>query len=252
MFLSIIIPCYNEGHKLQYNLPIIYNYLFNNTTNDITFEIIVVNDGSTDDTEHIILNKIKPSVDIYKNNKFINFKVITYPNNQGKGFAVKQGISKSDGDYCLFMDTDLSTDLSAIQDVIKYTKQGLDVIIGSRTLKESKIPIKRNFIRKLVSKSCKIITNILIPLNDLSDTQCGFKTIKTDFAKNVLITHQTISRFAFDIEYLYMAKLYNKTIKEIPVLWIDDNDSRVKIAKSSIDFMKSLIQIRKNKEYYLH
>ena len=322
MFLSIIIPCYNEGHKLQYNLPIIYNYLFNNTTNDITFEIIVVNDGSTDDTEHIILNKIKPSVDIYKNNKFINFKVVTYPNNQGKGFAVKQGISKSDGDYCLFMDTDLSTDLSAIQDVIKYTKQGLDVIIGSRTfyknnkfinfkvvtypnnqgkgfavkqgisksdgdyclfmdtdlstdlsaiqdvikytkqgldviigsrtLKESKIPIKRNFIRKLVSKSCKIITNSLIPLKDLSDTQCGFKTIKTDFAKNVLITHQTISRFAFDIEYLYMAKLYNKTIKEIPVLWIDDNDSRVKIAKSSIDFIKSLIQIRKNKEYYLH
>ena len=251
MFLSIIIPCYNEGQKLQCNLPTIYNYLFNHTTKDITFEIIVVNDGSTDETKDIILNEIQPAVKPYQNDRFIEFKVITYPENKGKGYAVQQGISQSNGDYCLFMDTDLATDLSAIQDVIQYGNQNIDMIIGSRTLKESELPQKRTFIREIISKSCKIITNKLIPLSDLSDTQCGFKAIKTDFAKDILITHQTINRFAFDVEYLYMAKLYHKTIKEIPVIWTNDNDSRVKIAKSSLDFMKSLIQIRKNKDYYL-
>ena len=251
MFLSIIVPCYNEGAKLQCNLPTIYNYFFNHTTKDITFEIIAINDGSTDDTADILLNQVKPSVDIYKNDKFIDFKVISYAENQGKGYAVKQGILQSDGDYCLFMDTDLATDLSAIQDVITYANQGFDMIIGSRKLKESELPIKRTFIRELISKGCGKITNSIIPLPDISDTQCGFKAIEKNFAKNILAQKQTINRFAFDVEYLYIAKLYQKKIKEIPVIWTDDNDSRVSIAKSSVDFMQSLKLIRKNKTYYL-
>ena len=251
MFLSIIIPCYNEGSKLISNLPTIYNYMFDHTTNDITFEIIVVNDGSTNNTKQILFNQIKQVTDLQKNKQFLDFQIVSYSENQGKGYAVKQGILAAKGDYCLFMDADLATDLTAIQDVLTYANRGIDVIIGSRKLKESELPIKRTFIRELVSKSCKKITNTIVPLDNITDTQCGFKAIKTDFAQNILAKHQTINRFAFDVEYLYMAKLYNKTIQEIPVIWTDDKDSQVKLTKSAIDFMKSLLKIRKNKTYYL-
>lgn len=251
MVLSIIIPCYNEGAKLQNNLPTIYNYLFTHTDKSISFEIIVINDGSTDNTKKILCQEIQPEIEIYKNDKFIDFKIVSYDTNKGKGYAVKQGIIHSNGKYCLFMDTDLATDLSAIQNIIRYAKQNITMIIGSRKLKESQLPVKRTFIRNFISKCSKKIINLIVPLNEISDTQCGFKAIQSDFAKNIIVPHQTINRFAFDVEYLYITKLYKNPIIEIPVIWTDDKDSKVKLAKSSIEFIKSLFFIRKNKKYYL-
>ena len=248
MLISIIIPCYNEGVKLQCNIPKIYNYMFDHTTKDIKLEILMVDDGSTDNTKEIIYSQIMPSVKTYTNEQFQNINFISYEQNQGKGYAVQQGIIHAKGDYCLFMDTDLATDLSAIQDVIAKINQKYDLIIGSRKLNNSQT--QRNKLRSAVSKACNVIVNKIVPLNELSDTQCGFKAIESSFAKEVLIKKQRINRFAFDVEYFYIAKLHNKKIIEIPVIWTDDKDSRVKILKTSLDFIKSLIQIRKNTKFY--
>ncbi|MBR4315141.1 MAG: glycosyltransferase [Lachnospiraceae bacterium] len=251
MFLSFIIPCYNEGLKLHANIPKIYNYMFEHTTKDTTFEIIVVNDGSTDDTKEILQTQIKPITLTYRNDQFLDFTVISYDENQGKGYAVKKGLEKATGDYSIYMDADLSTDLSAIQTVLTKASQGYDFILGSRKLEDSNLPTKRSFIRTTISNTCKNIINKTVQLPNIKDTQCGFKALKQDFVKEIILPKQQINRFAFDVEYIYLASLYNKKMIEIPVIWTDDNDSRVTIIKSSIDFLKSLHQIKQNTSFYL-
>ena len=106
--------------------------MFEHTTKDTTFEIIVVNDGSTDDTKEILQTQIKPITLTYRNDQFLDFTVISYDENQGKGYAVKKGLEKATGDYSIYMDADLSTDLSAIQTVLTKASQGYDFILGSR------------------------------------------------------------------------------------------------------------------------
>ena len=146
------------------------------------------------------------------------------------------------------MDADLSTNLIAICDVLKNKDK--DVIIGSRKIKGSNLRKKQGIIRQFVGNCCRFLTNLIVPLY-IIDTQCGFKAFNGEFARK-MIEKQTINRFAFDVEYLYIAKLNKKTITEIPVIWENDEDSKVTLLNTSIDFFKSLIKIRKNKyDYYL-
>ena len=236
--LSIIIPCYNEGAKVISNIEKINHFLFKNKISD--FEIIVVNDGSSDNTKEVL-------------NKFLDthlikeLKYVGYDKNKGKGGAVKEGIKNSNGKWVLFMDADLSTDLNAILDVIK-NKDKYDVIIGSRRHKDTVLAKKQNCIRRIIGKACSIITNMIIPLN-LLDTQCGFKAFEGNFARE-MINKQQLNGFAFDVEYLYISKLKNKKILEIGVTWENDEDSKVSVLKSSIRFFKDLLIIRGNKKIY--
>ena len=124
------------------------------------------------------------------------------------------------------MDADLSTNLDAINTTLRYCDNlNFDVIIGSRRHENTILPKPQKLPRKIIGKMCIIITKLIIGL-DVSDTQCGFKTFKSDIMKYI-IEKQQIERFAFDVEYLYIAKLKNKTIKEIPIVWENDEDSKV-------------------------
>lgn len=231
--ISIIIPCYNEGNKLTNNIPLVYNYLDNL---NVSYEIICVNDGSTDlETQNIVSNIT------FKNTKFIS-----YQKNRGKGYAVKQGLEAAIGNTILFMDADLSVDLFAIKMALKY--KDYDVVIGSRRHHDSMIPKPQGPVRKFIGICCIILTRLITGIK-VKDTQCGFKSFKKDIAKQ-LISKQTIDRWAFDVEYLYIATLNNFSIKEIPVIWENDEDSRVSPIKSSISFFKELIKISKNKYLY--
>ena len=237
--LSIVLPCYNEGQKLIQSINEIV--LYNKDINLKDYEIIIVNDGSKDDTLKYIKKVEKDFPNIVR--------YITYETNQGKGYAVKQGILNAEGDYVLFMDVDLSTNLSAIKttlDLIKKKKPY--IIIGSRRLKKSNILKPQGFTRKFIGNGCKFYTNLKLHLS-ISDTQCGFKCFKTDIAKK-LVNKQTINRWAFDAELLYIAKLNKIKIYEIPVTWVNDSDSRVSPMSSSIQFMKDLSKIKKNKKNY--
>ena len=234
--LSLIIPCYNEGIKLIKNIDLIKDYLTEN--NIIDYEIIVVNDGSKDNTLKILNEIIKENCDI---------KLVSYEKNQGKGHAVKKGIEKSIGDFIIFMDADLSTNLSAINNVLEEMNN-YDVIIGSRRHKSSVLVKPQNFTRRFIGNTCSLLTNLIIPLK-ISDTQCGFKAFNGNFARE-MIKKQQLNGFAFDVEYLYMAKLNKQTILEIPIVWENDEDSKVSVVKSSIIFFKDLFRIRKNKLIY--
>lgn len=236
--LSIIIPCYNEGNKLIDNIKKVNNYMSNLKVRG--YEILIVNDGSKDNTFEIGERIAK---------EYPNVRNIGYEINRGKGGAVKEGILQSKGDWIIFMDADLSTDLSAIDKVLQE-QQKYDVIIGSRRHKESNLVKPQNFPRRFVGKTCSILTNLIIPLH-ISDTQCGFKAFNGNLARNIA-QKQTLNGFAFDVELLYIAKLNNYSIGEIAIIWENDDDSRVSVLNSSINFFMDLFKIRKNKkDYYL-
>lgn len=232
MKLSIIIPCYKEEKDIAKNVAITLSYL---KENKIDAEVICVNDGSPDKTGEIL-------------SQLDGIKAIGYDTNRGKGGAVKFGIEHATGDYILFMDADLSTKLDAIQEVLANVGK-YDMIIGSRHHKDSKIPIRQPWLRRFMGHVCRKVVNRKFKLN-LNDTQCGFKAIRLDCAKKI-ISKQKVNDFAFDVEYIYIAKLLNMSIREIPVTWEDDRGSTVSPIKSSLRFFKDLKVIKKNTKFYL-
>ncbi|MDD3207661.1 MAG: glycosyltransferase [Bacilli bacterium] len=233
--LTIVVPCYNEGKKIRYNLE--QKVLPFLKERNINFEVILVNDGSKDNTKELFNVLILENV-----------LALGYDDNRGKGGAVKFGIEQATGDYVLFMDADLSTDLRAL-DLIYADNDNADMYVGSRHLKESVLAKKQGLVRRFIGKSCRIIVNSTFKFK-FKDTQCGFKAIRTEYAKE-MAKRQIINGFAFDVEYLYMAKLNNLKIKEIPVIWENDEDSKVNTFKSSIRFFKDVRIIKKNKANYL-
>ena len=229
--LSIIIPCYNEGKDIENRLAKLKDYL---NLNRIDAEIICVSDGSKDDT----LEKLK-GVD--------GVTAYGYENNLGKGGAVRYGVERANGEYCLFMDADLSTDLKAISDIMPLFRE-FDFIIGSRHERGSEIVKKQPLKRVFIGWCCRQIVGYKFKFR-YKDTQCGFKAIKTSLAKEIA-KRQIINGFAFDVEYLYIAKLNGVKVKEIPVVWADDRSSTVMPIKSSVAFFKDLGKIKKNAENY--
>ncbi len=236
--ISLIIPCYNEGKKLEKNIKKVIAYM--EETFLIDYEIIIVNDGSTDNTIDDVLH--------LKENYPNIIKLIHYKDNRGKGYAVKRGILEADSDVLIFMDTDLSTDISAISTTVKELEE-YPIVIGSRKMKESEIKEEQKGIRKIMSKGCRDYTNMKLNLN-ISDTQCGFKGFQTNIAKKIA-EKMTINRWAFDAEMLYIAKLNNIEVKEIPVKWENDLDSKVSPYSASMEFMKDLSKIKSNKKKYI-
>lgn len=232
MKLSIVVPCYNESKDIAKNSEIIKNYL-ESIKQD--YELILVNDGSKDNTKEVI--EAIPGV-----------KALSYEPNRGKGGAVKYGIENATGDYVLFMDADLSTDLEAIDKFVKLAPN-YDMVIGSRHAKDSVIKKKQPALRVFIGWCCRKLVNMKFHFK-YKDTQCGFKAMRTDIAKKI-VEKQVVNNFAFDVEYLYIAKLNNLSIYEMGVIWADDRGSTVSPLKSSIKFFKDLSFIKKHKKTYL-
>ena len=232
MKLSIVVPCYNESKDIAKNSEIIKNYL-ESIKQD--YELILVNDGSKDNTKEVI--EAIPGV-----------KALSYEPNRGKGGAVKYGIENATGDYVLFMDADLSTDLEAIDKFLKLAPN-YDMVIGSRHAKDSVIKKKQPALRVFIGWCCRRLVNMKFHFK-FKDTQCGFKAMRTDIAKKI-VAKQVVNNFAFDVEYLYIAKLNNLSIYEMGVIWADDRGSTVSPLKSSIKFFKDLSFIKKHKKTYL-
>ena len=231
MKLSIIIPCYNEAQDITKNVAIVKDYL---KEKNIDYELLLVNDGSKDNTKEVIeaIPGIIP---------------LSYDKNRGKGGAVKYGIENAKGDYVLFMDADLSTDISAIEKVVELAPN-YDLIIGSRHAKGSVLKKKQPWLRVFIGFCCRLLVNMIFHTK-LKDTQCGFKAMRIDVAKKVA-GKQLITNFAFDVEYIYIAKLNNLSMYELGITWSDDRGSTVSPIKSSLKFFKDVFTIRRHRKQY--
>lgn len=228
--LSIIIPCYNEHDRLTRNIPLILEYC---DTNLLDYELLFVNDGSTDDTLKILQSINHPKI-----------HVRSYTPNRGKGYAVRTGLLAAGKDLALFMDADLATDLSCIKralDTASWIPKNDLIIIGNRELPESIIIASpmRKFIGRVFNSLQYIILGI-----DISDTQCGFKMLTHDAIKTI-VPKMRIDRWAFDVELLYLAQKYGILIEHIPVVWHDVAGSKVHPMTDSIKMFNELWRIRR-------
>jgi len=230
MKLSVIIPAYNEEKRLPKTLQSIYEYL---RQQGYEYEIIVVSDGSKDKTAQVV-EELKLQI--------TNLKLIDRKKNRGKGYTVKEGMLNAQGDYRLFMDADNSTTIDQVEKMWPWFEKGYDIVIGSRDVKGAILDPPQPFYRRLVGEFFKYVRMIICDLWHLKDTQCGFKCFKKEVVETIF-PKLRIERFAFDVEILLLAKMHGFKIKEIPVLWRNDPESKVKL-KSAIKMGLDLFKIR--------
>ena len=224
MILTIIIPAYNERKRLKKSLPIIIDYL--KSINCTDYEIIVVDDGSTDTTREIAIEY----------NCILNRE----RGNIGKGYSVKEGVEMAQGEYILFTDADLSTPITYLGEFIKLIPQ-YDIVIASRAMKAS--IVKTPFIKELMGRLSNFAISSVV--KGIYDTQCGFKLFKGDVAKKIF-KKVTIEKWGFDFEVLHIAQVLEYKIKEEPVKWTNAPGSKVKISDYPETLM-DLMKIKRNK-----
>ena len=233
VYLSVIIPAYNEEMRLPKTLEEIDKYL---KKQNYDYEIMVVNDGSKDKTVEVAKSLIP---------KIKNLKVTGYEKNRGKGYAVRFGMIEAKGDFRLFTDADNSTSIDHLEKIWPEFKKGFDIIIGSRDIKGAVLDPPQPWIRKLIlGEGFRLYRKIILGLWGIEDTQCGFKCF-TKKATEKIFPKCRIDRFAFDPEILVIAKKLGSEIKEIPVYWKNDPESKVKF-KSIFKMALDVIKIRLN------
>lgn len=226
---SIIIPAYNEQDRITDTLTSIYHY-FEKLWK--TYEILIVDDGSSDATKEVVLELWFPHV------TYIRSRI-----NKGKGHAVKKGVLHAHGKYILFTDADNSTPIEEFAKLMNYTKR-YDVVIGSRFAKDACIKKKQPWYRVLLGRGGNfLIRNFLI--EGIWDTQCGFKLFKRKAALDSFPI-QKIKGFWFDMEILLIAKSKGYKIKEVWVEWNNSEFSRVRPIKDGLRTLYDLIYIKLN------
>ncbi len=233
--LSVIIPAFNESDRLGPRLKPVLAYLDSNYPK---FELIIVDDGSRDDTREKVSESIKSEK---------RAMLISYTPNRGKGFAVKTGVLASKGDTVLFMDADLSTPLTEIPRILSLL-EGNDIVIGSRGSARSQVDKPAPLYRRLASFIFDQIKYFLVGLRNIKDTQCGFKVFRGEVAR-MLFQKSQVERFMFDVEILYLAQKSNLKIVEMPVSWADVPGSHVKFWEGIVNMFKDLWRIRYTNKY---
>jgi dolichyl-phosphate beta-glucosyltransferase len=238
MKLSIVIPAYNEEKRIMPTLSSLTVYL---EKEQMPYEIIVVDDGSKDKTAELIEKaaKIDSRVKLLKN-----------PGNKGKGYSVRNGMLKAEGDFVLMYDADGATPPEEISKLfLRGESPSWDVAIGSRRISGANIIKKQGFFREINGKMFSLFTRAMLPeIRAIVDTQCGFKAFRKNAAREIF-GRAKIDGFSFDIEALLLAKKMGFVVKEIPVNWINDDDSRVSVAKNLKAVLAELWRIRLGTKY---
>ncbi len=230
--LSVVIPAYNEEPRIPDTLRAVSRYL-ENTLED--YEIIVVDDGSSDRTADVVrgIRRELPRISL-----------ISYPSNCGKGYAVRTGVLSSKDDLVLICDADLSTPIEEIERLRTFLANDFDIAIGSRGLQDSDIAVRQPWYRERMGKVFNAFVRTLV-VGGIKDTQCGFKLFKGRVART-LFAKNRIDGFAFDVEILFLARKEGYKIKEVPVRWLNSPNSRVKIMSDPLKMFLELFKIRGN------
>ncbi len=228
--LTVIFPCYDEERRLPASLQRTREYL---DARGQSYEILVVDDGSADRTAAVAqeLASGDPRV-----------RVLRYEPNQGKGHAVAYGAGRARGRRILFSDADLSTPIEELEKFLPLLDQGYDVVIGSRALAQSDLRVRQPWWRE---KAGRVMNYLVRRLSGLKfvDTQCGFKLFSRSAADDIF-PNLTVGRWMFDVEVLILAQKLGYRATDVPVTWLNNGDSRVRLSHAPQAF-RELIHIRR-------
>jgi len=234
MKLSVIIPAYNEAERLPKTLHEAYAWLQENLEHD--FEVIVVNDGSTDDTCEKVQDLVQNMPEL---------RLIQQVKNQGKGAAVRCGMLAAQGDIHLFMDADHSTHIREVAKVFEVFEHqwDVDVVIASRQHPDSDISQHQSWLREHMGKTFNLLMRLSTGI-DMPDTQCGFKAMRQE-ASRAVFSQQKLDGFSFDVEMLFLAQRLDYKLAEIPVQWVNEPNSKVRMLIDPLKMFIDILQIRR-------
>lgn len=227
MRLSIVIPAYNEDDRIGPTLERINAFL---AKADYESEIIVVDDGSSDNTVSVVHDKAPAT------------QVISYRPNRGKGHAVRTGMTAAKGDIRVFYDADGSTPIEEVDKLWPVFESGAEVVIGSRSIPGADVQIHQPWYRENMGRVFNRIIRIL-GITHFPDTQCGFKAF-TAHACSIVLPRQTIARFSFDAELLYIAQKHDLRVEQLPIRWINSPHTSVHALIDSVRMFWDVLTIR--------
>jgi glycosyltransferase involved in cell wall biosynthesis len=229
---SIIIPAYNEGARLGVTLDRVLMHIAAQGWNA---EVIVVNDGSSDNTAEIVRARADANS---------RLRLLQNPGNHGKGYSVRHGMLAADGEILLFTDADLSAPIEQATKLFEAIQAGADVAVGSRWLRPDLQTRRQSLLRQFYGRGFNLILRVLLGLK-FKDTQCGFKAF-TRAAAKILFSIQTIEGWGFDAELLYIADRLGLKVEEVPVVWSHDAGTRIDPLRDGIHMLVEVMAIRRN------
>lgn len=235
--ISVLIPIYNEEERLS----MVFEALLKTWPKTISLkEIIFVDDGSSDKTVKIIKSKSKSIVKEFG----VPVRLVSYSQNRGKGYAVRQGMKAATGDYLLISDVDMSTPFIELLKFKTKVMNGSDVTVGTRKNGHSTVVVAQPIYRQLLGKGFTYLTQFILGIN-VSDFTCGFKLLNRDTYK-LIGEKMRVERWGYDAEMLYLAQKNNLCISEVPVAWYNDKRTKVNLLKDVMQTLSDLLTIRFN------
>jgi glycosyltransferase involved in cell wall biosynthesis len=230
--LSIVIPAYNESARIEATLDRVMACV---DAQGWDAEVLVVDDGSTDDTAEIVQQWM---------GRYERLHLIKNNGNRGKGYSVRNGLLQAAGDVVMFTDADLSAPMEEADFLLAAIADGADVAIGSRWMDRKRQTIHQPLYRQFFGRCFNAVTRLIMGL-PYRDTQCGFKAFRREAAQ-VIFRLQRIERWGFDPEILFIARKLKYTIREVSVTWGHDERSRMSYLKDGFKMLQDMAVIRKN------
>ena len=229
---SIVIPAYNESARIPATLRSVVDCIRARGWNA---EVLVVNDGSRDETAAVVKEFAQTAPEV---------RLLENPTNRGKGYSVRHGILQALGDIVMFTDADLSSPMDEAEDLFAAIAGGADIAIGSRWLATSRQTHRQPLYRQIFGRCFNLLTRMVMNL-PFADTQCGFKAF-TRTAAQTVFQLQTIERWGFDPELLFIALKRGYQITEVPVSWAHDARTRISYLRDGLQMLKELAIVRWN------
>jgi glycosyltransferase involved in cell wall biosynthesis len=229
---SIVIPAYNEAARISSALQSVLACI---REHNWPAELVVVNDGSRDATAELVRAAAQNAPEI---------RLLENPGNRGKGYSVRNGLLHSFGEIVMFTDADLSAPIEEAERLFEAIAQGADIAIGSRWLERQRQTIRQPLYRQFFGRCFNGVTRAVMRL-PFADTQCGFKAFTREAAQTIFQL-QTIERWGFDPEILFIALKRGYKIAEVPVSWAHDERSRISYLKDGLRMLQDIAIVRWN------
>jgi len=228
--LSVVIPAFNEEKRLPSSLRRILEYL---EQQPFSSEVLVVDDGSRDGTPELVTRFAADDPRV---------RLLQYGANRGKGYAVRYGMLQARGERILMSDADLSTPIEELEKLAAALEDGADVAIGSRALPGSYLAVHQPPLRELIGRTFNLVVRVMA-VPGIHDTQCGFKLFTRVAARDVF-SLLTVDQWCFDVEALLVARKMGYRIREVPITWVDERNTKVNVLRDLMRTVTDLARIR--------